>query len=206
MKLNNRLLKQTIRELEVGIINQDRFLQKLDTIYKANPTSFTEEEVDYIEKQFKKTGVDFNRDLKVADANLISTANQFVSGLVEGFTTLGWSDEPDTSIESIANKVGHLVGFAPDVIASALSMGQYIPVAVAKRASLKAAGGVTKGLRAAGDVAPPAFRKEIGTDTFALQSIPMKVADKVIEQAKGSFGEAGILKDGFLAKGILKKS
>ena len=156
------------------------------------------------EKQFKKTGVDFNRDLKVADANLISTANQFVSGLVEGFTTLGWSDEPDTSIESIANKVGHLVGFAPDVIASALSMGQYIPVAVAKRASLKAAGGVTKGLRAAGEAAPPAFRKEIGTDTFALQSIPMKVADKVIEQAKASFGDAGILKDGFLAKGILK--
>ena len=206
MKLNNRLLRQTIRELEVGIINQDRFLQKLDTIYKANPTSFTEEEVDYIEKQFKKTGVDFNRDLKVADANLISTANQFVSGLVEGFTTLGWSDEPDTSIESIANKVGHLVGFAPDVIASALSMGQYIPVAVAKRASLKAAGGVTKGLRAAGEAAPPAFRKEIGTDTFALQSIPMKVADKVIEQAKASFGDAGILKDGFLAKGILKSS
>ena len=33
MKLNNRLLRQTIRELEVGIINQDRFLQKLDRLW-----------------------------------------------------------------------------------------------------------------------------------------------------------------------------
>ena len=73
--------------------------------------------------------------MEVADANLLSTMNQFTSGLVEGFTTLGWAEDPDTTVESIANKFGHLIGFAPDVVAS-FSMGQYVPIAAAKRAGL----------------------------------------------------------------------
>ena len=115
MEFRNPNLKQAIAGFQSGALDQRRFIVQLDTIYRANPKSFTEEEVDYIEKQFKKTDIKFNRDLEAADANLLSTANQFISGMVEGFTTLGWSEEPDTTAESIANKLGHLIGFAPDV-------------------------------------------------------------------------------------------
>ena len=112
-------------------------------------------------KEFKKVELPFNRDLEAADANLMSTVNQFVSGMVEGFTTLGWAEDPDTTAESIANKVGHLIGFAPDVVASVLSMGQYVPIATAKAISRGSAGAVSKGLQKAGQKAPSFLRKEI---------------------------------------------
>jgi len=204
MEYKNGKLIQAIDAYKTGVLDQQQYYNQLDLIYRANPTSFTEEEVDFLEKQFKKVDLPFNRDLEAADSNLISTVNQFVSGMVEGFTTLGWAEDPDTTAESIANKVGHLIGFAPDVVASVLSMGQYVPIATAKAISRKGAGTVTKGLQAAGQKAPPMLRKEIGTDTFVLQSIPMKVADVVMDNVKASLGRANVDTTGFLAKGIFR--
>ena len=202
MEFRNPNLKQAIAGFQSGALDQRRFIVQLDTIYRANPKAFTEEEVDYIEKQFKKTDIKFNRDLEAADANLLSTANQFISGMVEGFTTLGWSEEPDTTAESIANKLGHLIGFAPDVVASVLSMGQYVPIATAKAISRKSAGAVSKGLQKAGEKAPAILRKELAPDTFALQSIPMKVADVVMDNVKASLGSANVTTTGYLSRGI----
>lgn len=203
MKKNTQLLYLEDL-LKQQVIRPEEYLQRIEAAYRTNPTSFTEEEVDYIEKQFKRVDIPFQRDLEAGDANLLSTMNQFVSGLAEGFTTLGWADDPDTTAEGIANKLGHLIGFAPDVIASFLSMGSYLPTAVAKRVSARGAGAVAGGLQAAGRKA-----KEKGAGlfvnpkTFALQSIPMKVADSVMGQIKGSFGDATILTTGFLGQGLL---
>lgn len=188
--------------LNAGTITPQDYLSRIELAYRANPTSFNEDEVDYIEKQFKKVDIKFDRDLVAGEANITSTVNQFVSGLVEGFTTLGWSEEPDTTVESISNKLGHLIGFAPDVIASFFSMGTYLPAATAKRIGKVGAGLTQAGLKKAADKAPSLFRKEVAPKTFMLQSIPMKVADKVTEQIKGTLGGATLDAGGFLSKGI----
>ena len=48
---------------------------------------------------------------------------------------LGWADEPDTQAEKIAAKLGHLVGFAPDIIAAAFTMGGSLTGTAAKVAA-----------------------------------------------------------------------
>ena len=68
-----------------------------------------------------------------SEGKVRNVLNQFASGVVEGFTTLGWASEADTTTEALANKVGHFIGFAPDIIASVLSMGAAVPGVVAKR-------------------------------------------------------------------------
>lgn len=204
MQISNTQLKHLDALVREKLITPEDYFNRLELAYRSNPTSFTEEEVDYIEKQFKKVDVKFNRDLKAADANLLSTMNQFTSGLVEGFTTLGWAEEADTTAESIANKLGHLIGFAPDVVASFFSMGAYVPIAAAKRAGLAGQTVTRAALSAAADKAPGFLRKEIGPKTFTLQSIPMKVADYVTEQSKEVLGGAALSSSGYLSKGIFK--
>ena len=203
MKTNTQLLYLEDL-LKNEIIRPEEYLQRIEAAYRTNPTSVTEEEVDYVAKQFKRVDIPFERDLEASDANLLTTMNQFVSGLAEGFTTLGWADDPDTTTESIANKLGHLIGFAPDVIASFLSMGTYLPTAVAKRVTAKGAGAVAGGLQAAGKQAKKAGAGLfVNPKTFALQSIPMKVADSVMSQIKGSFGNTTVLTTGFMSQGLL---
>ena len=95
MKFNNPTLKQLDSLVRQKQIEPQEYFNRLELAYRTSPTSFTEEEVDYIEKQFKKVDIKFNRDMEAADANLLSTMNQFTSGLVEGFTTLWWAEEPE---------------------------------------------------------------------------------------------------------------
>tara|TARA_R110002051_G_scaffold76781_1_gene140169 strand:- start:5670 stop:15293 length:9624 start_codon:yes stop_codon:yes gene_type:complete len=185
-----------------GIITSEDYINRLDLQYRMDPTSYSEEDVDYMEKRFKSVDKPFERNLEVGDSNLVSVMNQFVSGVVEGFTTLGWAEDGDTSGENIANKLGHLLGFAPDVIASAFSMGAYVPVAAAKRASIRGAAGITKALRKGGEIAPGFLRKQVGPKAFTLQSVPMKVADKATGFLKAQIGETQLLTSGFLSKGL----
>jgi len=120
-------------------ISQESYIGRVNMLYSSNPKNFNEEDVDFIEKLNKDVGVDFNRDMAASESNLGSVLNQFASGVAEGFTTLGWAEEADTTTEGIANKVGHLVGFAPDIISSVLSMGALVPGIVAKRGTAKLA-------------------------------------------------------------------
>ena len=188
--------------LAAGLTTPDDYIRRLELQYKMDPTSYTEDDLDFIEKRFEAMDVPFNRDMKESDSNIASVLNQFASGLVEGFTTLGWAEHGDTSGENIANRLGHLIGFAPDVVASALSMGAYVPVAAAKRASMKGAAGVTRALRKGGEIAPGFLRKEVGPKAFALQSVPMKVADKATGFLKAQIGETQLVTSGFLSKGL----
>ena len=96
-------------------------------LYQTAPYLFNEDEVDDLERQGKRYGYKFNRDMKSSESSLGSTLNHAVSGVVEGFTTLGWAGEASNSQEAIAGKIGHLIGFAPDIIIGALAMLSPIP-------------------------------------------------------------------------------
>ena len=219
----NPQLQYLNRLVSIRAITPEDYYNRLGLAYRNSPTSFSEEDVDFIEKSFKNAGMSFNRDMKASEVSLGSTLNQFVSGLAEGFTTLGWAEDADTTTESIANKVGHLVGLAPDVIMGVLSMGASLPGTVAKRAAAK---GAVKTATRAGlaqekivgasqayqdALSATAKRLKIGNFNLAknvegkvyLRSVPMKIADIVVDNMKASMGKNNLLTAGFLNKGIL---
>jgi len=115
-----------------GVITQEDYANRLYLVYQNDPKSFNQKDTDYVERVMKASDIPFNRDMEAAEESMGSILNQFVSGFAEGFTTFGWADEADTTSESLANKMGHLVGLAPDVIAGVLSMGASIPASIAK--------------------------------------------------------------------------
>ena len=39
--------------LKNEVIRPEEYLQRIEVAYRTDPTSFTEDEVDYVEKQFK---------------------------------------------------------------------------------------------------------------------------------------------------------
>lgn len=219
----NPQLQYLNRLASIKAITPEDYYNRLGLAYRNSPTSFNEDDVDFIEKTFKDAGISFNRDMKASEASLGSTLNQFVSGLAEGFTTLGWAEDADTTTESIANKVGHLVGLAPDVIMGVLSMGAAVPGIVGKRAAAK--GAVKTAARAGlaqekivgasqayeSALSATAKRLKIGNFNLAknvegktyLRSVPMKIADIVVDNMKASMGKNNLLTAGFFNKGIL---
>jgi hypothetical protein len=244
------------------ITNED-FVYRANALYRMNTSNFKEEDVDFIEKLNKRNGLDFNRDMRASEANLGDTLNQFASGVVEGFTTLGWSAEPATTTQGIANKLGHLIGFAPDIITSVLSMGAAVPAILGKRAIIKAGakglstgaklefleqgakrtvqsqrikgtgqklaggmgaaaskisiGGVTpfaKGIRAkVKKDAKDELKEKAGRDVieelgdikgWQIRSIPMRIADSMVENATKRMGSIGLDTQGFFAKSLFQ--
>ena len=145
------------------LIDKQTYLTRIDLAYKSNPRDFSEEDVDFIEKRMKANDIDFNRDMASSENSVRDVLNQFTSGVVEGFTTLGWASEADTQTEALANKVGHFIGFAPDIIASVLSMGAAVPGIVAKRGGAKLA-----------------VKRAVGRPTKEAATKRSKIADQVV--------------------------
>ena len=215
-----------------NMIDRNAYLSGLQNAYRFSPSSFSEEDIDFIEKRLRNADIPFNRDLGISEQSVGSVANQFVSGVVEGFTTLGWADEADTTSEGLANKVGHLIGLAPDVISGVLSMGATLPATIAKRTAGKAAGKVVaKKLSPLDDAAKyidkklsdtaqsikfgkegkevmPFARPKDPLDPkkygFQLRSVPMRAADFILDNASASLGKTGLASTGFLSKGLFK--
>ena len=245
----NQQLAYLKRLYSGGGISQQDYVNRLNVAYRINPTGFSEEDIDLIEKETKNIGAEFNRDMAASESNIGTVLNQFASGVVEGFTTLGWATEAETTTESMANKLGHFIGFAPDIIASVLSMGAAVPGALARRGTAKlavkqAVGRPTKAVAQArqqlreqvgrqqareakikgiasklnlnmgkaaakisfGDVTPFAKSLDdvIGTKGWQIRSIPMRIADKIIDSSTKKIGDAGLLTEGFFAKALFQ--
>ena len=105
-----------------GLLNSDEFAKRSIQLYSQDSSDFELEQVDEIEKVAKAIGAPFKRNLEDDENALVSGVNQLVSGVIEGFTTFGYADDPKTETEAILNKMGHLIGFAPDIIAGVLSL------------------------------------------------------------------------------------
>ena len=98
-------------------------MQRQMALYQRQPWLFSDDQVDEFEEYSKANNLEFHRQIDESGSGLLGVANQLTSGIVEGFTTLGWADEPETTAESIAMRVGHLIGFAPDIIAGVVTGG-----------------------------------------------------------------------------------
>lgn len=113
---------QNYRRLyENGRLDKIRYAELSLSEYYNDPRSFTEEQAEQFYQFAKEHKIPFEKDENAQQHALIGAMNQLASGVVEGFTTFGWADDPDTKTEKILNKAGHLIGFAPDIIAGWLT-------------------------------------------------------------------------------------
>ena len=98
-------------------------LQRYIGLYNSNPYFFQDDFVDEIEKSAKDFDLPFKRNMDAEEQKQDNLANQFVSGFSEGFTTLGWAEDPTSSAGQIAHSMGHLLGFAPALAGGILGLG-----------------------------------------------------------------------------------
>ena len=95
---------------------------------------FTEEQTRFLIKQYDKNPqqIDvnalrnhtsyYNIPFYEGDFSIIDAVKQAAGGFIEGFTTLKTVDPPDNEWEAVARSVGHLVGFAPGILAAPLKL------------------------------------------------------------------------------------
>ena len=101
--------------------------------YEANPWLYNDDFVDELGRHAKSHNISFKRNIEAeeikSDAGWKDVLNQFSSGLVEGYTTLGWADDPESDGSQIARSLGHLIGFAPGILTAPL---RYSTIGAAK--------------------------------------------------------------------------
>ena len=173
--------------------------------YQYNPELFDEKDVDRLREMAVQQGIGTTKRVQtgqhedgrgiweevdifdpkgreVSEFRLKRIASQLQMGMVEGFTTIpvsDWTNKPAlNTYESIAHSLGHLVGFAPGILA----------------APIRWAGGklLTKGASRVGAKAVQSMNE---------YSIPMMFSGKVQNLAEGGLAKAGLESFEFLKKG-----
>lgn len=194
-----------------GIIKPREYFTMSMKEYQRNGDTFSMEQVDLFEKQTKEVGVEWKPDISSEEGKIVGVLNQFASGVAEGFTTIGWADDPDNTVEGISQKIGHLVGFAPDIVAGVLSFGASVPISAIRKATGKA-GLVTASktwshwLEKGAKQVPILSRKDPVSGKFGLRSVPLRIADFVVDNAGARLGSAKLIQTSFLTKGLAKSA
>jgi len=171
----------------------DKQLRSLADMYKNNPSIFSESEKEYLNNVFVSKGSTLEK--ATDESSILDVANQFASGLVEGFTTIGWADEPQSTSGGIAQSLGHLIGFAPGILAG--------PATFTAKQLAKL--GVKGGLAGLGTTA----KISAGLNKF---SVPMMAADKVTDvisavgKKNAAFESLAYLKEGSFGRAALKSA
>jgi len=162
-------------------------LQRYVSLYNQNPYYFDDDQVDELERVSKELDIPFKRNMDVEEekqgGELSSLVNQFASGAVEGFSTLGWSDDPVTPSEQIAHSMGHLIGFVPGIIGAPLLKGTML-------ASSKLGLGLVKGSMSRKVLEKTA---NIGEFLAKQKSLPFQAAEFV----QGKYVTPGLAKAGY---------
>jgi len=165
-------------------------LSQLLSLYESNPLAFTDDNVDELERLSSEAGFRFQRNMDAEESKIGGVINQALSGFAEGFTLFGWADEPRTMAEKLANRIGHLAGFAPSILAGPLGLG----AKVAGKVGLKVA---KRGLTSGANIA-----QQVGK-----YSIPMLAGEKAVKGLGAvSKGNAVIDSIKFLREGSASRS
>ena len=102
-------------------------------IHKTSPHRFSEDQLN----QIRQNAYYYNVPFYEGDFSILEAVKQAGAGFIEGFTTFNPSEEyPDNEWEAIARNIGHLVGFAPGIVASPMAKVkalQGIAAAIPKR-------------------------------------------------------------------------
>ena len=116
--ITNPLIKQLNTKLQEGAIDQRSYGIQLKRVYdRIGAINLSEDDIKYLEKRLTDLKIPFAKE--EATDGLIK---QTVSGFIEGFTTFGFADAPDTTMEKMFNNVAHLIGLAPGVVMGGIGM------------------------------------------------------------------------------------
>lgn len=100
-------------------LSKEQTRQAINT-YNKNP-QFYKNSIDLLQNHAYYHNVPFYE----GDFSLLESLKQAGAGFVEGFTTFNAREYPDNEYEGLARSMGHLVGFAPGILAGPLfKMGQ----------------------------------------------------------------------------------
>lgn len=176
--------------------SEDVFREQMNTslsLYDENPYMFNSNQVDFLEQQAKSMSLPFERNVDADDFSLVNTVNQLVSGMVEGYTTIGWAEDPANTTEAIVNRIGHLIGFAPDIIAGVMTGGATLPLSLARKTAIRGAASV--------------FRQKLAKGVFGIpiKSIPFQISDALLKRGGGAIAKAGLDTTRFLKQGSLSR-
>jgi len=125
----DRRIKVLESALNAGNLNEEQYLLGLKKFYDRIPKQFDARSLRYMETKLNEGGLPLTDGRQGQSDGILA---QVASGLIEGFTTFGFADEPDTSTEKIANSLSHLAGLAPGVVLQALSGGGAATALVAR--------------------------------------------------------------------------
>jgi hypothetical protein len=228
-ELDNRI-KILQNGLEQGQIDEFQYAVGLKKFYDRTPKTFDTRSLRYMETKIGEAGLPLTDGRQGESDGMLS---QIVSGFIEGFTTFGFADDPDTASERIANNVSHLLGLAPGVAAQAIG-GAGAATAVISRGLkeqakkkgsarlAKAANTLEKSSKSMGSLdfkikqrldtfarvsrlkgSPVGFDPQTGKKLYGLQSFPGMAASFVQKQATQGLRNNNIRVAEFMHKSIL---
>ena len=113
----NPTVRALNRKLSDGSLSKEHYARRLKRLYDTSASTLNVESIKFMESKFEEYGI--NYDNPEATDGVIKQA---ISGLIEGFTTFGIADAPDTPTEKMVNNVAHLVGLAPGVVLGGMGM------------------------------------------------------------------------------------
>jgi len=99
------------KRLAEGRLTQNAYGRLIKTYYDGNDGMLDKETTDFLETKLTEMELPLS-----SPSTSDGIVKQAVSGLLEGFTTFGFADTPDTPTEKIVNNVSHLIGLAPGVM------------------------------------------------------------------------------------------
>ncbi len=170
----------------------------LINLYKSNPTMFSDDQLDELEKMSQENGIEFKR--QEDPFSLSRAVRQASAGFVEGFTTFDLSKEqPRNTGEAIFRQLGHLAGFAPSMLkAPVVGLAKLSAKVLGRESKDALKGNITQGVLSA-------------INFVGDKSIPM-IAQKKTVQAfnkglnKGSLQSLEFLRQGSTARAITEEA
>jgi hypothetical protein len=93
-------------------------LRKLIALYKKSPKYISQKTLDNIQKH----AVYYNIPFYKGDFSIVGALKELGKGFFSGFTTLNIGDAPDNEYEAVVRNIGHLLGFAPGLMAKPLKL------------------------------------------------------------------------------------
>ena len=106
----NTYIRSLNNSLEKGQITESLYLKQLKNYYDLQGEILDETSLNFVETKLNEANI------PISTTGTDGVIKQAISGLLEGFTTFGFADKPDTPMEKIVNNVGHLIGLAPGVV------------------------------------------------------------------------------------------
>ena len=184
--ISQQLGNQIDAEPQFQPILDDQQTQQLINQYQASPNTFTPEDIENL----KRHAYYHQKPMYEGEFTIGEAIKQFGQGVFSGFTTFNVGEAPDNEYEAIARSMGHLVGFAPGMVAKPLMKVKSLEGWARKLASIKSVPmwGAEKIRKKALDIVGPAMKTAAEGKAGAVNTVgKFLTGKKVSHTLEGAF-------------------